>query len=89
EMVSKRTSILRYVGQLSRDLAELCGNKADSEKLKEKLLKLVEGKYSVGKIEEAEAAAEAVEPANGGAEGKTEKDAGSRKPDAEKEEAEE
>ena len=77
EMVSKRTAILRYVGQLSRDLAELCGNKADSEKLKEKLLKLVEGKYSVGKIEEAEAAAEAVEPAKDGAE------------KAEKEEAEE
>ena len=90
EMVSKRTAILRYVGQLSRDLAELCGNKADSEKLKEKLLKLVEGKYSAGKIEEAEAAAEAVEPANGGAEGKTD-DAGNGKGKQEtlKEEAEE
>ena len=92
EMVSKRTAILRYVGQLSRDLAELGGKKAESEKVKEKLLKLVEGKYSAGKIEEAEAAAEAAEPEKEGAEGKkddvAEEKKGKQETLAEKEEGE-
>lgn len=59
EMVGKRTAILRYVGQLSRDMSELGGKKAESEKVRERLLRMVEGKYSVGKTEGAEAAAEA------------------------------
>lgn len=49
EMVSKRAAILRYVEQLSMDLAELGGKKTESGKVKEKLLRMVEEKYSVGK----------------------------------------
>ncbi len=87
EMVSKRTAILRYVGQLSRDMSELGGKKAESEKVKERLLKLVEGKYSVGKIEGTEDAAEAEEEVADGKGGK-DVDKGKQETLAEKEEEE-
>ncbi|MEW5996951.1 MAG: DNA topoisomerase VI subunit B [Candidatus Micrarchaeota archaeon] len=72
EMAGKRTAILRYVEQLSRDLSELGGKGAESGKVKEKLLKLVEEKYSAGKTEEAGA-----DPKDG----KEEKDTENGKPE--------
>jgi len=58
EMVSKRAAILRYVEQLSVDLAELGGRKAESGKVKERLLKMVEEKYSLGNMGAEEGAGE-------------------------------
>ncbi len=51
EMAGKRTAILRYVGQLSRDMADLAGKGEEKEKLKGKLMKMVEDRYSAGKGE--------------------------------------
>ena len=46
EIESKRKAILRYVEQLSGDLASLSDSKA-KDSLRQKLLKLVEEKYAI------------------------------------------
>ncbi|MDD5096234.1 MAG: DNA topoisomerase VI subunit B [Candidatus ainarchaeum sp.] len=48
EAAGKRAAILRYVGQLSKDMSELGGVGADAAKVKERLLKMVEGRYGAG-----------------------------------------
>ncbi|MFA5411829.1 MAG: DNA topoisomerase VI subunit B [Candidatus Micrarchaeia archaeon] len=55
ETAGKKAAILRYVGQLSRDMSELGGVGADAAKVKERLLKMVEGRYGTGGVVEDEA----------------------------------
>jgi DNA topoisomerase-6 subunit B len=76
ETAGKRAAILRYVEQLSRDMSELGGMGADSAKVKERLLKMVEERYSSGggaeeeeKEEAPEAEAEKGKEEKGGAKG--------------------
>jgi DNA topoisomerase-6 subunit B len=51
--VERKKAIMRYLKQLSADLAELAGGKAKAADLEKKLLHLIETKYA-GKIEEDE-----------------------------------
>ncbi|RLG19600.1 DNA topoisomerase VI subunit B [Candidatus Micrarchaeota archaeon] len=76
EKEAKKKAIMRYVDQLAKDLVELSGT-GDVERLKKKLVKLVEGKYKK-KIEDAtleeiagEAAAAQLEAENSKNEGES------------------
>lgn len=52
ELKGKRSAVLRYVEQISKDMSELGGGKAaDGEEVKGRLLKMVEERYGHGKDE--------------------------------------